>query len=384
MITHQHWEVLALLSLPHIFIVQAKEGVPRNQEKQTETKVRFDGLCGSPWHNLSVVGWLAVPLHIPASSTWALLQFRGLIISLWAWECIQIWKANKSFRLLTHAKKIWEQKFPHALGWNQPGQTCGQGEYKLKTLWFSCLMLTVQLVSRLSSFLLCPCVCSETGCWLHSLPSSNSSTLLRKQEETRAWITTWVTNSQHLVLLRARGENSFPLCDSPSPVTLQMRLQTPLLFFQNCSPSCAAMLANSTWRGGETTSHWALWQCFAHRPLMGYDVSTPQNTGAPSLYVQIFALSSLWVTHTELKCLQQFLWIGVTFYWSSTHLPPSWLTRKGRADASTTTKKIYNKRSKSCWFCWFVTFAFTVNFPIKYNCLLGIVASSWNVFASSP
>lgn len=156
---------------------------------------------------------------------------------------------------------MWEQRFPHALGWNQPGQSCGQGEYKLKTPWVSCLLLTVQLESSPSS-LLCPSACSDSGCWLHSLPSSNSSTRLRKQEETRAWITTWVTNSQHLVLLRAGGENSSPLCDSPSPVTLQKRLQTSPLCFQNCTPSCAAMLANSTWRVGETTSLWALWQCF--------------------------------------------------------------------------------------------------------------------------
>lgn len=244
----QHYQPPALrrracsaASAPHFYSIGKTRGttLPRKANRNQgeiwwavwRSLARFEcrGLVGSP-------SPFSYQFHLCPS---AVQRFDCFSLSVRVYSNL---KSKQIFHVTHPCQQNQEQRFAHALGWNQPGQSCGQGEYKLKTPWVSCLLLTVQLVSNSSSFLLFPSVFSGASCWLHSLPSSDSSTLLRKQGD-RAWITTWVTNSQYLVLLRAGGENSFPLCDSPSPVTLQKRLSDtlpllPKLLSIVCSHAC--------------------------------------------------------------------------------------------------------------------------------------------------
>lgn len=237
------------------------------------------------WQSCSNATWISYRFHLSPSAVW---RFDYFTLSVRV--CLNL-KSKQIFQGAHPRKGNQGQSFAHTLGWNWLGQSWEHGKYQLKTPWFSCLLFIAQLVSNSSFFPFSLSVCSEVGCWLHSLPSSNSSVLLQKRKETRAWIMAWVTDPQHADLLRTGGEkflSSLWLVGSHN--SLERPTETPhLLKLLSIvrSYACKPCLKHerfclsthlATFSVGSVA--YPAQQCFGPRPLVGHDIGTPQNTRA--------------------------------------------------------------------------------------------------------
>lgn len=108
------------------------------------------------------------------------------------WEFIQIWKSNKSFRLLNHVKKTEDKGLLTALAVTSLVRAVSKvnTDWKHPALSACCLLHSWWTIPPISSLF--------TKRWLadFSLPLCSSSALRRKQEEVEAWVMAWVTGLQ--------------------------------------------------------------------------------------------------------------------------------------------------------------------------------------------
>lgn len=108
------------------------------------------------------------------------------------WEFIQIWKSNRSFRLLNHSKKTENEDLLTALVVTSWVRAVGKvnTDWKHPGLSACCLLHSWWTIPPTSSLF--------AKRWLadFTLPLCSSSTLHRKQEKVEAWVMAWVTGLQ--------------------------------------------------------------------------------------------------------------------------------------------------------------------------------------------